>query len=48
MPHDSMLKTLRGQVPLLKIPTANQLGNLFTKGLGCVAFQCLQKELMGW
>ena len=35
-------------IHLLKIPTANQLGDLFTKGLGRVAFQRLRKELMGW
>ncbi len=35
-------------VELVKIASADQLGDLFTKGLGKLAFTRLQKQLMGW
>lgn len=35
-------------IKLLKIETVEQLGDLFTKGLGRVAFEYLRKRLMGW
>ena len=35
-------------VELVKIATANQLGDIFTKGLGAVAFTRVRKQLMGW
>jgi hypothetical protein len=35
-------------VELVKIASANQLGDLFTKDLGKLAFTRLQKQLMGW
>jgi hypothetical protein len=33
---------------LLKIASTDQLGDIFTKGLDKIAFQRLQKMLMGW
>ena len=33
---------------LQKIASAEQLGDIFTKGLGRVAFQRLRKQIMGW
>ena len=36
------------RVQLTKICTAEQLGDIFTKGLGRVAFQRLRAKLMGW
>lgn len=33
---------------LVKIDTSDQLGDIFTKGLGKVLFQQLRKKLMGW
>ncbi|KAL7526402.1 hypothetical protein ACHAWF_008462 [Thalassiosira exigua] len=38
----------RHGITLLKIDTNSQLGDIFTKGLGRVAFQRLRKKLMGW
>ncbi len=38
---------LRG-IKLLKIDTLEQLGDMFTKGLGKVPFEHLRKKLMGW
>ncbi len=35
-------------ISLLKIKTVEQLGDLFTKGLGKVKFKYLHKKLMGW
>jgi hypothetical protein len=35
-------------IELVKIASADQLGDLFTKGLGKLAFMRLQKQLMGW
>ncbi len=35
-------------VQLVKINTKDQLGDLFTKGLDKIAFERLQKQLMGW
>ncbi len=35
-------------IKLLKIETVEQLGDLFTKGLGKVPFEYLRKKLMGW
>ena len=35
-------------IELVKIATADQIGDIFTKGLGVVAFQRLRKKLMGW
>ncbi len=35
-------------VELVKIDTANQLGDIFTKGLGAIAFTRVRKQLMGW
>ncbi len=35
-------------VELIKIASADQLGDIFTKGLGTIAFARLQKQLMGW
>jgi hypothetical protein len=32
----------------VKIATSDQLGDIFTKGLGKIAFQSLQKKLMRW
>ena len=36
------------KINLVKISSADQLGNLFTKGLSRVLFSNLQKKLMGW
>ena len=33
---------------LCKIDTAEQLGDIITKGLTRVTFEYLQKKLMGW
>ena len=33
---------------VVKIGTADQLGDMFTKGLGPVLFEDLRKRLMGW
>ena len=35
-------------IQLLKIDTKEQLGDIFTKGLGRIAFEYLRKKLMGW
>jgi hypothetical protein len=35
-------------IELVKIATADQIGDIFTKGLGVVVFQRLRKKLMGW
>ena len=35
-------------IELVKISTIDQVGDIFTKGLGRVAFQHLRKKLMGW
>ena len=35
-------------IELVKIATADQLGDIFTKGLGRVIFERLRKKLMGW
>lgn len=35
-------------VILVKISSEHQLGDMFTKGLGRVAFERLRKKLMGW
>ena len=36
------------KIELVKIATAEQLGDIFTKGLGRVMFEGLRKKLMGW
>jgi len=36
------------KITLVKIATNEQLGDIFTKGLNRIAFQRLQKMLMGW
>ena len=36
------------KIKLVKIATAEQLGDIFTKGLGRVMFEGLRKKLMGW
>ena len=33
---------------LQKIASEDQLGDIFTKGLGYVAFERLRKRIMGW
>ena len=38
---------LRG-IKLIRIETMEQLGDLFTKGLGKIPFEYLRKKLMGW
>ena len=35
-------------IKLLKIDTVEQLGDIFTKGLGKATFEYLRKKLMGW
>ena len=35
-------------VELVKIASVDQLGDIFTKGLGAIAFARLRKQLMGW
>ncbi len=35
-------------VELVKMATADQLGDVFTKGLDKISFKRLQKKLMGW
>ena len=35
-------------INLVKIETVEQLGDIFTKGLGKVTFEYLRKKLMGW
>jgi hypothetical protein len=35
-------------IDLVKVDTTNQLGDIFTKGLGATAFQRLCLKLMGW
>ncbi len=35
-------------IKLLKIDTAKQLGDIFTKGLVQVTFEYLRKKLIGW
>ena len=35
-------------INLVKIETVEQLGDIFTKGLGKVTFKYLRKKLMGW
>ena len=35
-------------ITLVKVDTKNQLGDIFTKGLGRVAFSYLRSKLMGW
>ena len=39
---------VRRGIKLLKIASEDQLGDIFTKGLGKIIFQRLCKELMGW
>ena len=36
------------KITLVKISTADQLGDIFTKGLGRIVFERLRKKLMGW
>ena len=36
------------QIELLEIATTEQLGDIFTKGLGRDTFQHLRKKIMGW
>jgi hypothetical protein len=36
------------EIQLVKIASTDQLGDIFTKGLDKIAFQRLQKMLMGW
>jgi hypothetical protein len=36
------------KIQLVKIASTDQLGDIFTKGLDKIAFQRLQKMLMGW
>jgi hypothetical protein len=35
-------------IKLVKVDTKNQLGDIFTKGLGFVPFSYLRSKLMGW
>ena len=35
-------------ITLVKVDTKNQLGDIFTKGLGTVPFCYLRSKLMGW
>ena len=35
-------------IKLLKIDTVEQLGDIFTKGLGKATFEYLRKKIMGW
>ena len=35
-------------IDLVKIASENQLGDIFTKGLGAVAHTRVRKQLMGW
>lgn len=35
-------------IELIKINTSDQLGDIFTKGVGIMIFQRLRKKLMGW
>jgi hypothetical protein len=35
-------------ISLVKTETKEQLGDIFTKGLGRVQFEYLRKKLMGW
>ena len=35
-------------IELVKVDTTNQIGDIFTKGLGATAFQRLRLKLMGW
>lgn len=35
-------------IRIVKIDTKNQLGDIFTKGLGTVPFRHLRSKLMGW
>ena len=41
-------ETVKRGVKLLKIDTAEQLGDIFTKGLSRPQFEYLRKEMMGW
>ena len=36
------------KIKLVKIASANQLGDIFTKGLSRVIFERLQRKFMGW
>lgn len=36
------------KIQLVKIASAEQLGDMFTKGLGRVIFERLRNKLMGW
>lgn len=36
------------RIQLVKIDTANQLGDIFTKGLTKETFERLRRKLMGW
>ena len=36
------------KIELVKIASAEQLGDIFTKGLTWVLFEGLRKKLMGW
>ena len=35
-------------ITLMKIDSKNQLGDIMTKGLTCVPFECLRNKIMGW
>jgi len=39
---------VKRKIKLIKIDIVEQLGDLFTKGLLQVTFECLRKKLMGW
>ena len=39
---------VKQSIKLIKIETAEQLGDLFTKSLPKVTFEYLRKKLMGW
>ena len=43
-----MSRSMKNKIIYTKIESAEQLGNIFTKGLGRVAFKHLRKKLMGW
>ena len=36
------------KIELIKIASADQLGDIFTKGLSRIIIEGLQKKLMGW
>ena len=37
-----------GVIDVVKIDTNDQLGDIFTKGLGCVKFKTMREKLLGW